>query len=75
MYPTDKLKSREGLEYYVFMAGTLCVTAVMPDIMLVPNGSFYQHISTLISVRISNHVPSKVRDEIVYSFQNFNLTG
>ena len=35
-------------------------------------GSFYWHGLTLISARISNHIPSKVRDEVTYPFSNFN---
>ena len=33
---------------------------------------FYQHALTLIPAWISNHVSSKIVDEIIYSFPNFN---
>ena len=33
---------------------------------------FYKHGSTLIPARISNHMPSKVWDEITYPFLNLN---
>ena len=37
-----------------------------------PWGRFYWHGLTLITAWISNHRPSKVRDEINYPFLNFN---
>ena len=37
-----------------------------------PWGQFYQHCSTLIQVWISNYIYHKVRNEIIYPFQNFN---
>ena len=33
---------------------------------------FYYHDPTIIPVWLSNHTPSKVWDEIIYSFPNFN---
>ena len=36
------------------------------------SGSFHQHGLTLIPACISNHMHSKVLDEITYSFLNFN---
>ena len=35
-------------------------------------GPFNQHGLTLIPAWLSNHMPSKVWDEIIYPFQNFN---
>ena len=35
-------------------------------------GPFYYHRLTLIPVWISNHMPTKIWDEITYSFPNFN---
>ena len=35
-------------------------------------GTFYYHGLTLIPAWISNHMSSKVWDEITYSFLNFN---
>ena len=35
-------------------------------------GSFYWHGLTLIPAGISNHMPRKVWDEIIYPFSNFN---
>ena len=35
-------------------------------------GPFYQHVLTLIPAWRSNHMPSKVWDEITYPFPNFN---
>ena len=40
--------------------------------LLMTSGPFYYHGLTLISAWISNHMPSKVWDEITYSFLNFN---
>ena len=37
-----------------------------------PIGRFYLHGLTLIPAWISNHMPSKVWDEITYPFLNFN---
>ena len=36
------------------------------------SGPFYLHGLTLIPAWISNHMPSKVWDEITYPFLNFN---
>ena len=33
---------------------------------------FYKHLLTIIPAWISNHMPSKVWDEIIYPFPNFN---
>ena len=40
--------------------------------ILTLRGPFYQHGLTLIPAWISNHIPSKVWDEIAYPFPNFN---
>ena len=37
-----------------------------------PRGPFYQHGLILIPARISNYMLSKVQDEIIYPFPNFN---
>ena len=39
---------------------------------LYPRAPFYKHGYTLIPAWISNHMPSKVWDEITYPFLNFN---
>ena len=40
-----------------------------------PWGPLYLHILTLNPVWISNHMPNKMWDEIIYSFPNFNGLG
>ena len=40
--------------------------------LLISRGHFYWHGLTLISAWISNHIPSKVWDEITYPFLNLN---
>ena len=40
--------------------------------LLSSSGPFYSHGLTLIPAWISNHMPSKMWDEIIYPFLNFN---
>ena len=42
------------------------------EILQYNSSPFYKHGLTLIPAWISNHMPSKVWDEITYPFLNFN---
>ena len=53
-----------------FTLNTIEIISCVWNIQIATWSPFYKHVSTLIPACISNHMPSRVWDEIIYPFPN-----